>query len=141
MGLVSQTLGYGRMAFEDFGPAERSLAILDHKHEATRTLKVGDQITLKGPSSICTSDIDKGQILAKQTVGGKGDAESSKTFPAIVINNYGEGRAVYLNFSLEQSFLQNNEILLSLFNWLILQNTHEPEGKLTLTPDRTLKMT
>ena len=123
MELMPQTLGYSRMTFEDLGSTERSLVISDNKHEATRTLKIGDEIPLTEAFSICTSEVVKGKTLANQTIRRKDKAEPSKTFPAIVTNNYGEGRVIYLNFSLEQSVLQNNQILLSLFNWLIYQNT------------------
>jgi hypothetical protein len=123
MELISQTLGYRLMTFEDFCSVGRSLVISDIKHEATRTLTVGDEILLNGEFSICTSNIDKGQILAKQIMRRKEEGEPPKTFPAIVTNIYGEGRVIYLNFSLEQSLLQNNQILQGLFNWLIYQNT------------------
>ncbi len=120
MELISQTLGYSSMTFEDFDSVERSLVISDNQHEATRTLRVGDKIPFNGRcSSICTSSVDKGQILANQIINKKTEEGPSKTFPAIVANNYGEGRVIYLNFCLEQSVLEHNEILLSFFNWLI----------------------
>jgi hypothetical protein len=112
------------MAFEDFGSAERSLVILDNQHEATKTLHVGKEIPLSGRSRICSSNIDKGLTLAKQTIRNLGEETQSKDFPAIVANNYGNGRAIYLNFCLEQTLPEKNEIFENIFNWLIFKNSN-----------------
>jgi hypothetical protein len=121
--LISQTLGYSKMTFEDFGSAERSLVILDNHHEATKSMHVGKEIPISGRSRICTSNIDKGLSLAKQTIRNLDEGTPSKDFPAIVANNYGEGRAIYLNFCLEQTLPEKEEILENIFNWLIFKNT------------------
>ncbi len=122
--LISQTLGYTKMAFEDFKSAERSLIILDNHHEATKTLHVGKEIPLSGRIRICTSNIEKGLNLAKQTIRNLGEETQSKDFPAIVANNYGNGRAIYLNFCLEQTLPEKNEIFENIFNWLIFKNSN-----------------
>ena len=91
------------MSFEDFGSTERSLAVLDNQHEATKNLRVGMEIPLSGPDRICTSNIDNGQTLAKQTIN-EDRGKPSTDFPAIVANNYGDGRTIYLNFALNNRY-------------------------------------
>ena len=120
--LISQTLGYDRMEFEDYGSAQRSLVVLDNSHGATKTMPMGTEMPLCGLGTVCTSNVDRGLALAKQTINGDGE-KPSKDFPAIVANNYGEGRAVYLNFCLEQPLPQKDKLFENIFNWLIFENT------------------
>ncbi len=127
MELISQTLGYSNMLFEDFESSQRLLVVLDNHHEATKTLSVGSEVPLSQSSKICTSKIDKGAVLAKQTV--RNINGESQDLPAIVANNYGEGRAIFLNFCLEQSVQQENEIFENIFNWLLFKNTTCALGK------------
>ncbi len=123
MDLISQTLGYSNMSFEDFGSGQSSLVVLDNNHEATKNMCVDKEIPLSGSSRICISNIDKGATLAKQTIRNIDGEMQSKDFPAIVANNYGEGRAIYLNFCLEQPLQQENKMFENIFNWLLFKNT------------------
>lgn len=120
---LSQTLGYESMHFNDFGSAERSLTVLDNKHEATRTLNVGGEIPLTRRGSPCTSNVDKGLTLARQTIRIEDGMVPLRDFPAIVANNYGDGRTIYLNFCLEEPSPQENEMFENIFNWLLFKNT------------------
>jgi hypothetical protein len=121
--LLSKTLGYKNMSFEDFGPTGRSLIVLDNNHEATKTMPLGKEIPLSGWGRTCTSNVDKGLMLAKITIRTEDEVNPTKDFPAIVANNYGDGRTIYLNFCPEQPSPHECEIFENIFNWLLFKNT------------------
>lgn len=121
--LLAQTLGYKNMSFEDFGQTERCLIVQDNNHEASKNMPLGKEVLLSGWGRTCTSNVDKGLTLAKINIKTKDVVNPLKDFPAIVANNFGEGRTVYLNFCLEQGATYQNEMFESIFNWLLFNNS------------------
>jgi hypothetical protein len=118
----SQVLGFSKMIFKEVTSTERQLIISDNQHEATKAFKVGDRIQSQGQltSNVCVSSVETGQVLATLKIKEEVDVQP-KTFPGIVANRFGEGRVIYLNFSLEETLVQQERLLLRIFNWLILK--------------------
>ncbi len=108
---LAKTLGYDALDYHSFKSREGTLLVIDNQHAVTRG--VGERILL-GPSwgNACVSKPSTGQILAVIQ-------EEQQAIPAIIVNKYGRGKSVHLNFHAEAAVRQLNAILRKTIDWLL----------------------
>ncbi len=115
--VIAKTLGYHSIQYETFKSMEGALTITNNQHSITKGFAVGEKIPL-GTSwgNACTSKTS-GQIIAVQAIKTKN--RRLLITPAIMVNRYGRGKTLHLNFHAENSIPQIDNILKNSVNWLL----------------------
>jgi PKD repeat protein len=108
---LAKTLGYDTLDYHSFKSRDGTLLVIDNQHAVTRG--VGERILL-GPSwgNACLSKPSTGQTLAVIQ-------EEQQAIPIIIVNKYGRGKTVHLNFHAEAVVRQLNTILRNSVDWLL----------------------
>jgi len=108
---LAKTLGYDTLDYHSFKSRDGALLVIDNQHTITRG--VGARILL-GPSwgNACLSKPSTGQTLAVIQ-------EEQQAIPVIIVNKYGRGKTVHLNFHAEAAVRQLNAILRNSVDWLL----------------------
>jgi hypothetical protein len=108
---LAKTLGYAALDYHSFKSKDGMVIVIDNQHAITRG--VGERILLGSSwGNACLSKPSTGQILAVIR-------EEQQAIPALIVNKYGRGKTVHLNFHAEIAMRQLNTILRKTIDWLL----------------------
>lgn len=118
---IARIMGYQQMQYRHFRSEESAMTI-SKNHFITEGFAEREKIFL-GPccGEFCTSELNTGEVLAFQTLSYKKDTPTIDV-PAIIINNYDQGRTLHLNVLSKDFPFQLDSILKMAIDWLLFQD-------------------
>jgi hypothetical protein len=125
--VLAETLGYVDMECKDIKFDQSALNVCNNQHPITFGLKLGSSIPIENcQGSVCVSRTTTATILANSPL------------PALLANEYGNGKVVHLNFPAETFTDQLDQILERVVEWLLADKEQNPRvrSKLWQTSNR-----